>query len=324
MGTFALSRVTFSISAAAALLAGCRGPEPPIGAQSLNGIAAQPPSVSSTDGVNAKPTSASGDLLYVTNRLGTVDVFSYPDGALLQTLTGFEDPVGECSDSSGNVYITNSEGQGVMDEYAHGATSPKTVFTGADTGHGCSVDPTTGHVAAASGGDYVAVWESDPNSPTLYRNIGEGMAFCGFDDRGNLFVDSGSDGDVVLYELLAGHSSFVELTVKGVIIGASGQVQWDGKHLTIQDARKPGTIYRFKISGKKAIWVGSTRFSGIEKSLGASWIQGKTVIVPFAARGGGPQQMGYWKYPGGGNATTVLSKFGFPRIFESATISVGS
>jgi hypothetical protein len=149
------------------------------------------------------------------------------------------------------------------------------------------------------------------------------MLFCGYDDKGNLFVDT-QDDPPGFYELPAGSNTFKKLALKQISIGTAGQVQWDGKHITIQDGRKPGTIYRFKISGANATWIGSTHLSGIKKSVGRSWIQNNTVIVPFAVRAGRPKRVGFWAYPSGGKAKSVLSKFNFSRDFEAATISIGS
>ena len=253
-----------------------------------------------------------------------VYVFSYPAGKLVQTLTGFQYPNGECTDSSGDVFVTNIGGQGVIDEYAHGGPSPINILQGAYAGTGCSVDPTTGNVAAPSGNDDLAIWTESQGAPTLYHNPYGTMLYCAYDNDGNLFSDGTTSGGWMMSVLRAGSSSFNLLAAKGARIGAPGQVQWDGKHVTIQDARVPGTIYSFSISGSNARLARSTQLTGITKSAGASWIQGSVVIVPFGVRPGGPKQIGYWKYPKGGEPTHVLSKFSFSRRFQGVTVSIGS
>jgi hypothetical protein len=88
------------------------------------------------------------DLLYITGGTNEVYVFSYPDGKLVQTLTGLQNPNGECVDPSGDIYITQSTGDIV--EYAHGGGSPINTFYAAYATYGCAVDPTTGNLAAAT------------------------------------------------------------------------------------------------------------------------------------------------------------------------------
>ena len=95
----------------------------------------------------ARP-SAPSSLLYITD-VGTnsVYVYSYPDGTLVDTLTGFNSPVRDCSDRLGNVYITNTESEEVL-KFAHGGDEPIATFD--DRGYlpwDCSVDPSSGALA---------------------------------------------------------------------------------------------------------------------------------------------------------------------------------
>ena len=310
-------RVALTMGVAVALLPGCGGP-PPTGAP---GVLPQTLAIA-THAKRGEPDARGGDLLYVSGgSTGDVYVFSYPKGKLVQTLTGLQYPFGECADSKGDIFITSGEGQDVITEYAHGATSPTAILTGAATGEGCAVDPTTGDVAAPSAPGTLAIWGSNPSSPTIYKNRwGASMLFCGYDKDGNLFVDAATD-PTSLYELPADKSAFKKLAIKQVSIGTPGQVQWDGTHITIQDRKKRGVIYRFRFSDSAVYWTGTTQLGG-SKSTGLSWIQANQVIVPFAVRRGALTRVGYWPYPSGGKAKLVLSKFHFPRYFEAATVSV--
>lgn len=311
-------RYALGVAAAAALLTACSGSPSPIGAPGT----AQQRSAIVTHAERGVADARGGDLLYVSGAsTGDVYVFSYPTGKLVQTLTGLQYPLGECSDSNGNVFITSGEGQEVITEYAHGATSPTAILTGAGTGEGCAVDPTSGDVAAPSSPGTLAIWGSNPSSPTIYKNRwGALMSFCGYDKDGNLFVDATSD-PTSLYELPADKSAFKRFAIKQVSIDTPGQVQWDGTHITIQDRKKRGAIYRFRFSGNAVYWTGTTQLGG-SKSTGLSWIQTNQVIVPFAVRRDAQTRLGYWAYPSGGKAKLVLSNFHFPRYFEAATVSV--
>src|SRR5580704_9380706 len=124
---------------AAALLAGCGGSQPPIGA--LGAMPSRPATISG---------GSSSALLYISSPSnGNVYFLTYPKGKLVGTLTGFQEPFGLCSDTAGNVFIPDSEAGDVV-EYAHGGTSP--IVTLNDVGYlpaDCSVDPLTGNLAVA-------------------------------------------------------------------------------------------------------------------------------------------------------------------------------
>ncbi len=147
------------------------------------------------------PGAATQDLLYISNyAASTVVVYSYPQDKLVGTLTGsFAEPDGVCSDKKGDVFIVNNDathsGEDVV-EYKHGGKKPIAML---ETGDGyavsCSVDPTTGNLAAtvldtysgASG--YVAIFKNAKGSPKYYyTNPGMSAAvyFCGYDNKGNL------------------------------------------------------------------------------------------------------------------------------------------
>ncbi|HEY2475776.1 MAG TPA: hypothetical protein VGI19_13385 [Candidatus Cybelea sp.] len=121
MSTFAKRRYAFSI--AAALLAGCGGSQPPIGAPRAmpQAPAAAVRAYSGRSWMDAGAKDQ--DLLYVTNQNGLVNVYRYWQHTLVGVLTDFEQPMGECVDPSGNVYITDYQANKIV-EYAHGAMKP--------------------------------------------------------------------------------------------------------------------------------------------------------------------------------------------------------
>jgi hypothetical protein len=90
----------------AALLAGC-GVLPLSSSKGQDDV--QPP-VASHGAIARSPASMSGKaLLYLAGSpslpSGTVYVYTYPQGHLVETLTGFAQPFGECSDSAGDVFV---------------------------------------------------------------------------------------------------------------------------------------------------------------------------------------------------------------------------
>ncbi|MGA7201587.1 MAG: hypothetical protein WBX26_07145 [Candidatus Cybelea sp.] len=146
-------RRALGICAAAAMLAGCGGPQPPIGAP---GTASQ----TSTLAMRAdrdtswlrRGTSSGSDLLYVANHKGGVYVLTYPQGQLIGELSLPYEPMsgGICSDSDGNIFVPDEY---EILEYAHGGTQP--IATLSDDGgygypNGCAVDPSTGNLAVTN------------------------------------------------------------------------------------------------------------------------------------------------------------------------------
>ncbi len=127
-------------------------------------------------------TASSQNLLYVSSpHLGNVYVYNYSKGKLVGTLTGLFEPLGECVDKSGNVFVvtqvsTPSSGSNVY-EYAHGGSSPITVLSEPGYAEGCAIDPKTGNLAVANiddannpyynAGD-VAIYTSAQGDPTMY------------------------------------------------------------------------------------------------------------------------------------------------------------
>ena len=316
-----LSRHALRFCAAATMLSGCGAAQSQIG-----GLGAVPESpATATQVKNGRPWIAPDakkkDLLYISDR-GTNDVYvySYPRGKLNGTLTGFNDPDGECVDKTGDVFITNFLSSNII-EYAHGGTSP--IATLSDPGYypaDCSVDPTTGNLAVTNfettsnlqGG--VAIYQSAKGSPTYYTDsFIYLMFFCSYDDAGNLFVDGVTSGSAFTFaELPSGGTSFSNVTLNQTI-SEPGGVQWDGKYVAII-GQNTNVIYQFTISGSSGTEVGSTPLNGASDVV-EFWKQGAKVIGPDVGAG----DVGIWKYPAGGNPTKTLKK-GFDEP-EGATVS---
>ena len=258
----------------------------------------------------------SEDLLYISN-VYTVTVYSYPRGKHVGTLKGFYQPLGECSDQAGDVFIANGD---TILEYKHGGTKPIQTLTFAGYGAiGCGVDPTTGDLATTwNKGDtqgYVAIYQHAKGTPTLYSNGNMGFIFCGYDNAGNLFVDGENYPGLVFAfaELPRGGSALTNITLNQSIEYA-GAVQWDGKYIAVGDdeAQK---IYRFAISGSSGTLKGTVNL-GSAQSVYQFWIKGKKVVGADDL----PSTVWVWNYPAGGAPTKSITK-GVGSPF-GATISV--
>ena len=152
------SRLPALVTVAFASLTACGGAQPPIGgpdamprssSQSPLGFQREP-------GFSPKKLALSGkkktgeELIYVSSfESSSVFVYDYSVAARRQTLTGFNEPAGECSNGK-DVWITNFGGSEIF-EYAAGGSSP--LATLGDPGFrplGCSYDPVTGNLAVSN------------------------------------------------------------------------------------------------------------------------------------------------------------------------------
>jgi hypothetical protein len=156
MKNLGLGRYALCSCVAAALLAGCGGSQPPIGA---SGAMPQTSAIAThtTHGKSWMLPEARGrNLLYVSSG-SSVYVYTYPRAKMVGVLADFEATRGECVDKAGDVFIIDHYAG--VDEYAHGGTSPIAMLDPPWSFNlGCSVDPTTGNLAVTGGGDAVTIF----------------------------------------------------------------------------------------------------------------------------------------------------------------------
>jgi hypothetical protein len=266
------------------------------------------------------PQASGQNLVYAGATSGdAVYAFSYATGALLGKITS---PAGTiaiedlCSDKSGYLYVTtlSSKLEGLMYKYAHG-TSGQPI----ETYHlaygvapvGCAVDPRSGDIAVAGRALHngylsgIAVFQPGGTyeGRGYYNYTISNYYYCGYDDKGNLFVNGqGAGNEMYLAELRKGATTLTNISLsKTISLSGMGQIQWDGHAMTVEDLTN-SAIYRFQVSGTKATVTGTTRLYGWNFPTLSS-IQGSTLVIPTGSSGG---SVGYWKYPGGGKATRLV------------------
>lgn len=267
--------------------------------------------------------ASSNALIYATGGCGGVCVLSYPEGQLLDSIT-LGGTLGDCSDSSGNVFVTH---ENEVLEYAHGGTTPIASLSVPGTfAMACSVDDTTGNLAvvfSGTGSNNIAIFPDAQGTPTLYDSHLTSV-YCGYDDAGNLFVSGGGAKRNGLSELQSGATKFLVLSLKGQL-GNPGQVQWDGTYITYEQTTPSDIkLSRLLVSGSSVKIVSTTRFKGRLRNANQSWIYGNMILIPYAAGGMKFRTIGLWKYPNGGKP---IAKFGhFPDSkawrFQGVTVSV--
>ncbi len=190
-GTFTgnSARYALVIGATAALLVGCGGSQPPIGAPS-----AVPQSRIAARGY--ADYNATGSLLYVTNiGYNTVTVYhaDAKDPAPIATISnGLNAPAGDCIDGDGTLYVTNQPagGPGWVSEYPLGKTTPSKVITkGIDTAAYCAIDSNESLWVTNIGGANVTEYLYGSKRPHTVITTGVphpvGVAI---DHSGNLYV----------------------------------------------------------------------------------------------------------------------------------------
>ena len=328
-----ISRYVLCASMSIALLAGCGGSQPPIGAlgamQQTSAIA----TYAERGGSWMEPTASSNELLYIAAWPPAVYVYTYPKGQLVGTLTGSAQLFGECTDSAGDVFIVaysnGSVTSSTIYEYAHGGTSPIATLNDPKTAQGCAVDPQTGNLAAS--GDGVAIFKNASGNPKMYYSSEYGFYYCSYDNKSNLYLTAanGSTVKAILVRLASGSASFEQISLIPKLYVAGNiapTVQWDGRHITVtsDQERRPISLYRLRITGSSATVISSATLNSPKNVYyGQMWIQEKTIIG--VGYGHHDSDAFLWPYPKGGVPYRTIKEVGetrFPMV-SAVTVSVG-
>jgi hypothetical protein len=258
------------------------------------------------------PGATSADLLYVS-QAQTVTVHTYPAGKLVGTLRHFYVATGMCVDRKGDIFVVDT-GYYKIFEYAHGQkTRLATLQSATKDPVGCSVDPITGDLAVSSQGfgtpPTVAIYKKARGKGTTYGDPAfYQFYYCGYDDKGNLFVDGLSapaSGNFAFAELPHGGHELTNISLDQHI-GFPGGVQWDGKHVAVGDQNK--VVYEFSIAGSSGKLVGTTRLASGARHVRQFWIEGATLVAPNIWDDKGLRSnVLLFRYPAGGKATGQIT-----------------
>lgn len=296
-------RCTAGVCVAAAVLAGCSGV---IGAPGAGDESAP------------APAAVSEDLLYVVDRGDrAVDIYSFPQLQRIGRLRGLS-PTGDCSDGTGNVWITSSDENVV--EFAHsGSRRLKTLhITSGEAAKSCSVDPNSLNLAVTSDGPvYVFVHARAPHE--VYRAPWASADYCAYDNAGNLYVAGtvreGRKFVAAAWGLFRGEHGLRRLDFHGEVhFAQSGGMQWDGQYVAWGDlqgiASHTAVIYQIDARKRRDKFIGNTPLI-LRGDLGQFFIRGHTVFVPYFTkpRGGA---VAIFNYPSGGDRLATITGFRHP------------
>jgi hypothetical protein len=328
-------RYALVFGVAATLLSGCGASQPPIGApgampQSRANILTQPAGGRSNHSW-MKRVSSDQDLLYVASQATQeVYVYTYPQGELVGTLTGFIIPEGECADSTGDVFIVAQQNESgyspaIIYEYPHGGTTPIATLNAVSRGDGCAIDPKSGNLAVAGAhfssrnayGAVAVFKKAQGDAKMYYSKTLQPFWLCGYDSKGNLYISGNSaiGDEQQLIRLAKGANNFEQIKLNSPLYGNPtfpSSVQWDGKYMTASSASSsighdqfwPVYVYRLKISGSTATTVGTTTLNAKRKFVsGQVWIDGKRIIASHYHGGGG---VDFWSYPNAGKPSIIV------------------
>jgi hypothetical protein len=317
MKGFSLGKYVLSGGAVVALLAGCGGSRPPIGAPGAVALA-----MARRTGSWMAREATSEDLVYIA--LGkTVGVYSLT-GKQVGQLKGLASE-GICSDAQGDIWV--AYGASFL-EYAHGGTIPIAELDLQYPYHAvsCAVDPTTGNFAAAETseehGSNIAVYQSIYGTPQIYTDTDIFIyGYLGYDDQSDLFVNGMHDKRPEFAELPSGGSELGALSVDEKF-GKIGGLQWDGQYLALGDSVKH-VVYQMSVSNGYATTEGTTHFFHWRKRFKSivSFAIGDSVIISPYLTG----KVGYWSYPQGGRAIhqVLLNGAGGIAISVASSGSLG-
>ncbi|HEY4433559.1 MAG TPA: hypothetical protein VGM99_04070 [Candidatus Cybelea sp.] len=208
--------------------------------------------------------ASSGPLLYLSDfRNYDVYIYTVPALKMVGKITGFFEPQGECSDNNGNVWITNTGAQQIL-EFRPGSNRPVAMLDDS-TGYpvGCAVDLRNGDLAVTNlfdlyGPGGVLVFKNARGTPRPYLNLNQFYYyFAGYDAHGNLYTDGLTKDNAFTLSLLpSGASKMSTITVRGATLHFPGTIVRSGSSLVIGDqecgGKKTSCLYEAAISGRTA------------------------------------------------------------------------
>ena len=145
--------------------------------------------------------------------------------------------------------------------------------------------------------------------------------YCGYDAKGNLFVDGLNDyGENFEFGELAKGSDKINDILLPNTVRFPGGIEWDGQYVAIGDGAGQA-IYQYTFSNDKATLEGTTPLDGIGV-FGQFAIEGATVVAPNQGLTSNSNVL-FYSYPSGGSPIdTIVNGVFYP--FSGVVSPAGS
>jgi hypothetical protein len=274
-----------------------------------------------------RPDAKSMQLLYVSDvQNADVLVYEFPTLELAGTLSGsFQEPVGECVDAAGDVFIVDRELHEVL-EYAHGGSKPLQTLDDANQDPlGCAIDPSSGDLAVTNygtdlgGPGSVSIYRKARGSPATYStSIIAHAYYDAYDSKGELYVDGLPSGSYEYAMAVFKNGTFKRFHLGRVSLPyVDGVIVTNGTQLTIGQQYGEGDngsnsiIYRLSDSGEI---TGTTGLKGTSNCYLYSVVGNEAVCYYVATT----SKVLIWKYPRGGKAIKAADISGTSDPFGTA------
>lgn len=275
------------------------------------------------------PNQATATLMYVSDWAhNDVLVYNYTTGEHVGTLTGFAGPYGMCVDATGDVYVTNANGDVTL-EYAHGGVDALHIYDGGGVLMGCAVN-TKGDLAVTSvaPGEVFIYPRGNPNIVEHYNNSLCGAQYTmAYDPAGDLIGVGGSLGVVVCGKLV-GASKMTILKLSGITIYYPGGSMWDGKYIALgsqrdQNGYRDG-IWPSRLSNKELYSQGEIV---LERGGAGGYINGVNPFILGTKNTPLNRQQGQWALSPGEQCKTgrfCIVEFHYPSGSQAKVFSLPS
>jgi hypothetical protein len=311
-----------SIFFTVSVLAGC-------GAQQLAPSTSVGPNALTVHSAIAKHDGKPTKIWVFISDPGTSEVYIYdlPKLKLVEIVTGFTQPQGECNDNKGDVWVTDGSGKTIY-KLEHSGKVLQTLSDTYGVPDGCAWDPKTGNLAVFnllgtnSQSGAVLVYHKAYGTPNVYTNPKQYYYnFGGYDSSGNLFFDGRSvQNKFMLSELPVNANQAKSITVSGAKIYNPGMVEWQTtghKQLVVGDQncgnKTMSCVFRLRIVNGVALVEAETQLwnsSGGEICdliQGALW--GRRIVgSDFNFCTSGTSATYLWPYPPGGPPSDANAK----------------
>jgi hypothetical protein len=330
MKVSSLKPYALSLTAAAAFMAGCSNGASPVGASS--GVTPNGFQSPRTMSINGMLITAAHPNFGVRNHLvpmapdkndkkkalyqyaasfgdGSLAVFDYPKSdKQIGSIGNISEAQGACANvlfgAGKKTFWVTASGTDQIDEFKVGGSNPINTLSApsGDTPVGCAIDPATGNLASTIiNNGAVVIYTKASGAGTVSQSPLIEAFFAGYDTDSNLYVDGfNNQDDFGFVELKKGSSTWETLSLSNSI-EFPGQVQFDGKYITVND-QEARDIFGYTCKGTSCTLKRTVSLSG-SSDCDQTWIGNGVAFCPDAGNG----DVEVYKYPAGGSPIATLT-----------------